>query len=57
MAAKRKSVAPQEYGDLPNEQRCKQCMRLLNEFEDTEGKVVRWCPTCGIFYKAQPVFK
>lgn len=51
----RKSIAPQEWGELPNEQRCKQCMRLLSEYEDLQGNLSKYCQPCGIAYSVTKV--
>lgn len=51
---KRKGIAPQEPGDLPNEQRCKQCFHLLGEYEDLQGNLSIYCDGCGITYKVIP---
>ena len=48
----RKSIAPEEYGDLPNEKRCKNCWRLLSYYENETGVSSLWCMHCQKFYKA-----
>lgn len=43
----RKSIAPQEEGDLPNEKRCKNCWRLLTQLEGPDGIIKLWCLNCN----------
>lgn len=43
---RRKSIAPQEEGQLPLEDRCPQCWRLLTLFEASPGNTVKWCMNC-----------
>jgi len=47
MEKKKKGVAPTEDGELPNEKRCKNCLRLLSEFEDSKGNIKIWCYHCN----------
>lgn len=50
--AARKSIAPQEHGELPNEKRCGRDFTLLGQYENELGEVYVWCPTCkDIKYK------
>jgi len=50
MEKKRKGVAPDEIGELPNEKRCPRCWGLLGEFENFNGTVVPWCARCQTAY-------
>lgn len=45
---KKKGIAPDDIGELPNEHRCKNCFGLLSKFEDTKGKEKLWCFKCGV---------
>lgn len=50
MEKKRKSIAPQELGELPNEDRCPQCWALLtiSPYQELDPeKVIKWCMNCG----------
>lgn len=46
MSKMRKNKAPKDEGEMPLEDRCPNCWKVLSLHESSPGTLVKWCINC-----------